>query len=152
MWVIHTSSLLRLPWRTRVCPGEGWMWRWSSCLDHRDSGSTTYAGEPVAKAAWDMVLLGFFLASGSSVSVGSSREVAQLLGSWAPSQCQVHRGAGGHWYRRYCVIRIFSSLWQLCPTEDWVWSCTAAWIAGWTLVASSVQVCWPPQVQKVWDY
>ena len=45
-------------------------------------------------------------------------EVVRLLGSWGPSQCQVHRGAGGHWYTRYCVISIFSSLWQLCPTED----------------------------------
>ena len=32
MWVVHWSLLLRLPWRTWVCPCEGQGWRWYSCL------------------------------------------------------------------------------------------------------------------------
>ena len=40
LWVIHWGLLLRLPWRAWVCPCEGQVWRWCSCLGHRDSGST----------------------------------------------------------------------------------------------------------------
>ena len=28
MWAIHWGLLLRLPWRTQVCPFEGQVWRW----------------------------------------------------------------------------------------------------------------------------
>ena len=30
-WVVHWGLLLRLPWRTWVCPSEGQVWRWCSC-------------------------------------------------------------------------------------------------------------------------
>ena len=43
IWVVHLGLLLRLPWRTWVCPSEGQVWRWCSCLGHRDSGSTRYS-------------------------------------------------------------------------------------------------------------
>ena len=36
-------KLLRLPWRAWVCPCEGQVWRWCSCLDCRGSGSTRYS-------------------------------------------------------------------------------------------------------------
>ena len=45
MWVVHWGLLLRLPWRTWVCPCEGQLWRWCSCLGCRASGSTRYSGE-----------------------------------------------------------------------------------------------------------
>ena len=48
--------LLRLPWRTWVCPCEGQVWRWCSCLGHRGSGSTRYSGELAARAAGNIVL------------------------------------------------------------------------------------------------
>ena len=51
MWVVHWDLLLRLPWRTWVCPCEGQVWRWCSCLGLRGSGSTMYSGKLVAKAA-----------------------------------------------------------------------------------------------------
>ena len=35
MWVVHWGLLLRLPWRTWVCPNEGQVWRLCSCLSHR---------------------------------------------------------------------------------------------------------------------
>ena len=38
------------PWRTWVCPCEGQVWRWCSCLGCRGSGSTRYSGELVARA------------------------------------------------------------------------------------------------------
>ena len=56
MWVIHWGLLLRLPWRTWVCPCEGQVWRWCSCLGRRGSGSTRYSGELAARAAGNIVL------------------------------------------------------------------------------------------------
>ena len=52
--------------------------------------------------------------------VGSCIEEAQLLGSWRPWQCRICRSAGGC-HRGYDAIRALSSLWQLCPSEDWAW-------------------------------
>ena len=40
MWVFHWDLLLRLPWRIWVCPCEGEVWRWCTCLARRGSGST----------------------------------------------------------------------------------------------------------------
>ena len=49
--VVHWGLLLRLPWRTWVCPCEGQVWRWCSCLV-----STRYSGELAARAAGNLVL------------------------------------------------------------------------------------------------
>ena len=46
---------LRLPWRTWVCPCEGLVWRWCSCLGHKDYGSTMYSEELAARAAGNIV-------------------------------------------------------------------------------------------------
>ena len=43
MWVVHWGLLLRLPWRTWVCPSEGQVQRWCSFLGRRGSGSTRYS-------------------------------------------------------------------------------------------------------------
>ena len=56
MWVIHWALLLRLPWRACVCPCEGQVWRWCSCLGHTGSGSTRYSGGLEARAAGNIVL------------------------------------------------------------------------------------------------
>ena len=56
MWVVHWGLLLRLPWRTWVCPREGQVWRWCSCLGCRGSGSTRYSGVLAARAAGNIVL------------------------------------------------------------------------------------------------
>ena len=56
LWVIHLGLLLRLPWRTWVCPCEGQVWRWCSCLGQRGSGSARYSGELAARAAGNIVL------------------------------------------------------------------------------------------------
>ena len=49
-------QLLRLPWRAWVCPCEGQVWRWCSCLGLGGSGSTRYSGGLVARAAGNIVL------------------------------------------------------------------------------------------------
>ena len=56
MWVTHWGLLLRLPWRTWVCPCEGQVGRWCSCLGCRGSGSTSYSEELAARAAGNIVL------------------------------------------------------------------------------------------------
>ena len=56
MWVVHWGLLLRLPWRSWVCPCEGQMWRWGSHLGLRVAGSTRYSGGLVARAAGNIVL------------------------------------------------------------------------------------------------
>ena len=56
MWVVYWGLLLRLPWRTWVCPCEGQVWRLCSCLGYRGCGSTRYSGELAARAAGNIVL------------------------------------------------------------------------------------------------
>ena len=56
MLVVHRALLLRLPWRTWVCPSEGQVWGWCSCLGCRGTGSNRYSGELVARAAGNTVL------------------------------------------------------------------------------------------------
>ena len=48
MWVVHWGLLMRLPWKTWVCPCEGQVWRWCSCLSVRGSGDIRYSGELAA--------------------------------------------------------------------------------------------------------
>ena len=57
--------LLRLSWRTWVCPCEGHVWRWCSYLGRRGSGSTRYSGELASRAAGNIVLY-----KGMAASIG----------------------------------------------------------------------------------
>ena len=52
MWVVHWG-LAPEAW---VCPCEGQVWRWCSCLGRRVSGSTSYSGGLEARAAGNTVL------------------------------------------------------------------------------------------------
>ena len=54
--VVHWGLLLRLPWKPRVFPSEGHVWKWCSYLGHRGSGSARYSGELAARAAGNIVL------------------------------------------------------------------------------------------------
>ena len=56
LWVVHWDWLLRLPWRTWVCPCECQVWRWCSCLGCRGPASTRYSGELVARTVGNIVL------------------------------------------------------------------------------------------------
>jgi len=71
MCFIHWDLLLRLPWRTWVCPCEGQVWRWCSCLGCRGSGNIRYSGGLVAREAGNIVLwLWLFQWSCMDVRVG----------------------------------------------------------------------------------
>ena len=50
---------------TGVCPCEGQVWRWCSCLGCRGSGSIRYSGESVARAAGYILLY-----KGMATSIG----------------------------------------------------------------------------------
>ena len=78
IWVTHWGLLLRLPWRTRVCPSEGQVWRWCSCLGCGGSGSSRYSGELAVRAAGNIVLQ-----KGMAASTGPSAPV--LLPGEPPS-------------------------------------------------------------------
>ena len=55
-WLSAGVQLLRLPWSTQVCPCEGQLWKWCTCLGRRGSGSTRYSGGLAARAAGNIVL------------------------------------------------------------------------------------------------
>ena len=61
--------LLRFFSLWELCPNRDQVWKWCGFLDHGDPGRTMYLGEPATVCIGDMVLLRFFLASGSSASV-----------------------------------------------------------------------------------
>ena len=48
--------LLRLLCRAWICPYEGQVWGWCSCLGRRGSGSTRYSGGLTARASGNIVL------------------------------------------------------------------------------------------------
>ena len=56
VWVIHCGLILRLPWRPWVCPCEGQVWRWCSCLGCRGSVSIRHTRQLVARVAENIVL------------------------------------------------------------------------------------------------
>ena len=58
-------------------------------MDHRDPGRTRYLGALLAREAWNNVLLGLSLASGSSVPVGikhggEGKRTVKAGGSFVP--------------------------------------------------------------------
>ena len=50
----------------QLCPSEDQLWRRCCCSDRGDPDGAGYAGNPAATGTGGMMLLGFFLASGSS--------------------------------------------------------------------------------------
>ena len=87
-------------------------------MDRRGPGSTRYSGELAARTVGDILLLGFFLASGRSVPGGIKHGGvigARIMGPW---QCQIYRDTGGYCYTKYDAIMVFSGFWQLCPRQD----------------------------------
>ena len=46
MWVIHWGLLLRLSWRTWVCPSECQVEQWCSCLGHASGPEETWRLQP----------------------------------------------------------------------------------------------------------
>ena len=140
---VHRALLLSLPWRTWVCPNEAQVWRWHSCLVHRGSGSTRYSGESVARSAGNMVLLGFFVASGSSFPVGIKCECGGV--AWISGIPAVPGTQGGKWLLSWdmALIGLFLASGCFAPVTIEHGGGTAAWILG-TLMVPSLFVSWGP--------
>ena len=83
--VVHWGLLLRLPWRTWVCPCEGQVWRWCSCLGHRVPGRTRYSGGLEAKAARSIVL-----------QKGMVTNIGQYTPLFLPGEMLSQRNLAGH--------------------------------------------------------
>ena len=56
MWVVHWGLAPKAALEDLGLPCEGQVWRWSSCLGRRDSGSTRYSAGLAARAAGNIVL------------------------------------------------------------------------------------------------
>ena len=83
--VVHWGLLLRLPWRTWVCPCEGQVWRWCSCLGHRVPGRTRYSRGLEAKAAGSIVL-----------QKGMVTNIGQYTPLFLPGEMLSQRSLAGH--------------------------------------------------------
>ena len=64
------------------------------------------------------MLIGLFSPLEALSQWRSSVEVAQFLGSWKHCQCWIFRGATTIVTGDMVLLGVFSSLWQLCPSED----------------------------------
>ena len=151
MWVVLWDLLLRLPWRTWVCPCEGQVWRWYSCLGHRGSDSSRYSGELVTRAAGNKVLhKGMVTHIGQYTPVFlPGREVWQatvyrVIKSWTYRSNPACTDAG------FCLF-IFFCLCSSAPVRVEREGGTAAWLAG-TLGVPSVQGHRRAQRQELWPY
>ena len=56
IWVIHWGLLLRLPWRTWLCPCEGQVWGGAAAWVTGVLAALKYSGELAARAARNKVL------------------------------------------------------------------------------------------------
>ena len=145
MWVVPWGLLLRLPWRVWVCPCEGQVCRWYSCLGHRDSSNTRYSGGLTARRVWHILLDGISLEGLVLAGIPLEEYGSQywpicssILAGDTPTRPQ-QRSLAGHSLQGHkelnkpkwpCVHRrkTFFCLWLLCLSESWAWrwhSCLA---------------------------
>jgi len=142
----------RLPWRTWVCPREGQVWRWCSCLSHRGSGNTRYSAELEARASGNIVLK-----KSTATSIGQYAPV--FLPGEPPSHPQQRTGrphrtgsqrVGHNRSDSVCVeTRLLFACGSSVPVKVERECGTAAWLAG-TLLAQSVQGHRLPPPQDLW--
>ena len=151
MWVIHWGLLLRLHWKTWVCPSEGHVWRWNSCLGHRGSGSTRYSGKFVARPAGNIVLW-----KGMATSIGEYTPVF-LPGKphWQTSLVD-HSPQGRKELDMTEVIPtcidarlFFFACSNSAPLRVKHESGAVAWVVG-SLMAPKVQGHGLPELQELW--
>ena len=117
--VIHWSLLLRLPWRTWVCPCEGQVWRWCSCLGCRGSGSTRYSGELAARAARNTVLQkGMATSIGQYAPVFLPGEPCSLTEKPGRPQSTGSQRVGHYQSTLRAQTQDLFCLWQFCPSES----------------------------------
>ena len=152
MWVIHWGLLLRLPWRAWVCPCEGQVWRWCSCLGSRESGSTRYSKSLAARAAGNMAtrrvwlpVLANTLQYSCLENSLSDREAWQAtVYSVTKSQTRPKRPCR-HRCKTFFACGSSAPLWVECESGE------AALLAG-TLAGPSVQGHGLPPPQELWPF
>ena len=144
--------LLRLPWRTWVCPCEGQVWRWCSCLGRRGSGSTRCSGELATSSRKYSALEGHgnkYWPTRSSVLAWRTASLTEKLGrpqstrTQPVGHCQrdsVHTGAS-----------LFFARGSSAPVRADPEGSAAAWLAG-ALEASGVQRHGLPLPQELRPY
>ena len=147
MWVVLWGLLLRLPWRTWVCPSEAQVWMWCSCLGCRVSGSTRYSGGLMARVVgsivfskvWQPVLPNTLQCS--CLENPLDREARQA------TVCQVAKS--WKWLKRPCMHRrkIFLACGSSVPVRVEHEDSVAAWLEGTLAVQSGL-----PQPQELWPY
>ena len=151
---VHWGLLLRLPWRTWVCPSEVQLWSWCSFLGCRSSCSTGYSGKLVAREAGSMVVQ-----KGMATSIGQHAPVF-LPGEPPPPPQQ--RSLADHSPQRRgeldmtnvtCILRrkTFFAWGNSAPVRLRHEGGTAAWLAG-TVVMPSMQGHGLPRPEELWPY
>ena len=117
IWVIHWGLPLRLPWRTWICPCEGQVWRWCSCLGHRGSDSTRYSGELAAGEAGSIVLYkGMATSIGQYAPISAWRTPSPTEKPGRPQSTGSQR-VGHDQNDPAHIDTTHFLLWQLCPSE-----------------------------------
>ena len=120
MWVVHWGLLLRLPWRTWVCPSEGQMWRWCSCLGHRGSGRTRYSRELAARAAGNIVLQkGMATSTGQYTTVFLPGEPPSITEKPGRPQSTGLQRVTNYWSDPACIGTKLFLLVVALPQWDW---------------------------------
>ena len=122
MWVVHWGLPLRLPWRTWVCPCEGQVWRWCSCLGLRGSGSTRYSGKFASRAAGNIVL-----------KKGMATIIGQYTPVFFPGECSWQRSLAHHSLQsrkeldtmQPCMHRCKIFFFFACVSSAESWACLA---------------------------
>ena len=148
VWVTHLGLLLSLPWRTWVCPCEGQAWRWCSCLGRRDSGSTRYSGELVARASGNSALEGY----GNRCWPIHSCSLAWRIP--LTEKTTVHRVAKSPAPPKWPSVRrhrTFFACGGFAPLRAEDEGGTVAWLAR-TLVTWSIEGHRLPLLQELWPY
>ena len=151
MYVVHRGLLLRLPLGLVSAPvrtrggGDAAVWV---------AGALAAPGTQVSHWGGQQEIWGSYSVFQPLATLCQwilSMEVAWMLGSQLPWQCWVHRGDSHYYHRRYDAIRAFSSLCQLCPSEDWVWRWWNCLDCG-DPDGPKCSRHWLPHLQQLWPY
>ena len=143
--------LLRLPWRTWVCPSEGQVWRWCSCwvtgvLAAPGTQGSWWLGQQeiqCSRRAWQQ-----YWPTHSSVLSWRTPSLTEKTGRPQATGSQSWTRPKGP-----CVPRRKTSFacGSSAPVRVEHESGAAAWLVG-TLVAPSVQGHGLPLLQELWPY
>ena len=132
-----------------VCPSKGQVWRWHSCLDCREPGGIRYSGELAARAAANMMFLGFFPSLWQLCPSG--------VWAWRWHSCLDHRDPDNVSYTRVLAAIVTEDMALLglvlasgnsAPSEKWVWMRHSCLDHG----DPSVLGHQLPQSQEIWPY